>query len=433
MATHAAVREQVRRIRRRIPKAQKLADLLEYLVEESLAGRQVTLQSVGEGFFGYTPEELKPELEAGKDNRPSHPRVYLRNLRRRLIEYYADADSNDFVHISLVGEGNYNPVIQARFEEISAGDRAKLRRANERRELRTAAGFEEGIGLLEQVIAEYPEHPVVCARLAEFHSLRVMHAVVSPRPDLEKALQYAQIALAKSKRVWEAYAGLGGVYACLDWNWKKAENAFEDALDITGLRFKSLPWYRAFLASQGRFPELIEDLEHVITDLADIGAPLRRNLGIALMFAGDFEQALYHLESAIPHHTAHLYMGMIHAACGEYEKALEQARLARARPGSEYVVPGFLVFALAQAGKRDEAEAELAKIRAASHYFSCFHTAVAHLGLGETERAMDYLEAASDEREFFVLWLSCWPTFRALHGHPRFEALRKRIGLPKPT
>jgi len=442
MPTEAAIREQVRRICRNISPMQ--GRLLRYIVEEFLAGRDLKEFSIAEGFFGYSVEEFFTKASDSKlpcidhsnakktyDERRSNVRVALGNLRKRLVRYYDNADSNDFVHISLATR-SYTPVIRSRFEELTPADRLKMGRANEAREHRTAEGFEEGIRTLQEILVQHPDHPVILGRLAELHSLRTLHAVLPTRPDLESACRYAEAAQAKSKKIWEAYAGLGGAYACLDWDWVKAENAFNEALDIIGIRVKSLPWYRAFLTSQGRFPELIGELEQVISDLADLGPSVRRNLGIAMMFSGDFDQAIPHLESAMPHHTAYLYLGMINEARGEYGTAVDLARMARARPGSEYVVPGFLILALARAGNRDEAVAEFTRLQAAPHYFSWFHRAIALLGLGETDHALDCLERACEEREFFVLWLSCWPTFRELHTHPRFRALLQMIGLPKP-
>ena len=53
-----------------------------------------------------------------------------------------------------------------------------------------------------------------------------------------------------------------------------------------------------------------------------------------------------------------------------------------------------------------------------------------HAGLGEFERALDYLEEAVDERLGAVVMLRRSLAWEAVKDHPRFEALMRRIGFP---
>jgi predicted Zn-dependent protease len=51
-----------------------------------------------------------------------------------------------------------------------------------------------------------------------------------------------------------------------------------------------------------------------------------------------------------------------------------------------------------------------------------------HVGLGERERALEWLERGADAGAY-MLYLGVDPTFRPLYGEPRFQALLKRLGL----
>jgi len=412
--------------------------MLTYTVKERLKGEDVTEKSIAFGCLEYTPEQFYAPTAGGSgpanvtpidiNARKSDARGYMGRLRAKLEEYYGNADSNDFIEIRFE-KGSYNPIITTRFVEIDAADRRKMHEANEARTLRTATGFDKAISLYKEILDRSPEHPVILGRLAELHTLRVMHSVVPALPDLDLAFDYAQRALAKSRKVWEAYAALGGVFTCRDWDAAKASAAFEVALDLVGIRVKSVPWYRAFLMARGHNHELVEELEGVMSDLADIAFGVRRSLGNALMFSGDLAQAEHHLRAVTPHHLAHFYLSVVYEARGEYEKALDEIRVAQSRPDSEYVVPGFLVMMLAKAGKHDEASAEMRNLESASHYTTHFQFAVAHLGLGDVDRALGYLEASADAGEYFVLFLPMWPMFRDLRTHPRFQAIVKRMNL----
>jgi uncharacterized protein HemY len=51
-----------------------------------------------------------------------------------------------------------------------------------------------------------------------------------------------------------------------------------------------------------------------------------------------------------------------------------------------------------------------------------------HAGLGERERALDWLERSLG-REMYAVYLDIDPTFRSLHSEPRFQAMRRRLRL----
>lgn len=56
--------------------------------------------------------------------------------------------------------------------------------------------------------------------------------------------------------------------------------------------------------------------------------------------------------------------------------------------------------------------------------------AVARLGLGERDRALDLLEAAEQERDSRLIFLGQSMLFDELRGEERFEQLVARIGIP---
>jgi hypothetical protein len=55
--------------------------------------------------------------------------------------------------------------------------------------------------------------------------------------------------------------------------------------------------------------------------------------------------------------------------------------------------------------------------------------AYVYTGLGEANRAMDFLEQAYEERAGSVYGIKGSFLFTALHSHPRFRALLQRMNL----
>lgn len=58
-----------------------------------------------------------------------------------------------------------------------------------------------------------------------------------------------------------------------------------------------------------------------------------------------------------------------------------------------------------------------------------FLRASIHHSLGDDDRALDLLELSAQKREAMVLTSRVIPTFQALHGNERFDALCRRMGI----
>ena len=90
-----------------------------------------------------------------------------------------------------------------------------------------------------------------------------------------------------------------------------------------------------------------------------------------------------------------------------------------------------LGYALARAGREDEARAILADLEAERRagYVSPVAFATTLIGLGEHERALDEAERAAADRRGWVVYLRTNPLLDPLRGHPRFEALARAVGV----
>ena len=59
-----------------------------------------------------------------------------------------------------------------------------------------------------------------------------------------------------------------------------------------------------------------------------------------------------------------------------------------------------------------------------------FGYAITHYELGNLDRAIDYLERMLDENVGGVVFIGVDPTLSKLKGHPRYDAVVTRAGLP---
>ena len=54
-----------------------------------------------------------------------------------------------------------------------------------------------------------------------------------------------------------------------------------------------------------------------------------------------------------------------------------------------------------------------------------------HIGLGDTDRAFEWLDKAFEARDWQMALLKVEPIFDDLRSDPRFAALLERVGLPR--
>ncbi len=91
-----------------------------------------------------------------------------------------------------------------------------------------------------------------------------------------------------------------------------------------------------------------------------------------------------------------------------------------------------LAHAQALFGQRAQAREVLAKLTEASRkgYVPSYHFALVYTGLGEKDRAFEWLERAYQERSTVLAYLRLDPRLAPLRDGPRYADLIRRIGFP---
>jgi len=127
----------------------------------------------------------------------------------------------------------------------------------------------------------------------------------------------------------------------------------------------------------------------------------------------------------LPSLARHAYCGRVRFLQGRTAEAIQILETAFNRgvtPGSE--VRGFLGYAYARTGRREEAE----KLAVAT---GPFNQAVIFAGLGDKDRAFEALDRGATAGPFRMGRILTWPELASLRGDPRVKALRKKVGLPE--
>jgi tetratricopeptide (TPR) repeat protein len=161
------------------------------------------------------------------------------------------------------------------------------------------------------------------------------------------------------------------------------------------------------------------------------------NLGVVHYFARRYDDAITQFRETLDLDPAfggaHVMLGRVYVAKGLPDRAVEEFERAKALLGPRPDVVTSTAYVLARAGREREALATLDELRRISKPRdpAPFRIAYVHIGLGDTERAFEWLQKAIEARDWQMGMLKVEPAFDGLRSDPRFAALVERVGLPR--
>jgi len=298
---------------------------------------------------------------------------------------------------------------------------------------RTSEGVTEGIKYFEEAIAADPSYALAYTGLADSYALHIDYRNVPVHEGFEKAKFYARKAIELDDTLAEAHASLAWSLFIYDWDWDGAEKAFRRAIELDPRYATAHQWYAFMLASQGKFDEALLEA-HTAQENDPASVSVRRSLGYTYVYARKYKQAQYHMDRAIAmnptaEETFRL-QGLILTFDKQYAAAERLFREALAlAPESGTYTKVTLAYSLACAGDLAYARqiaAELEEKRKVD-YVSPVEFAMIYIALGDTQRALDWVEKAVDDRRGWSAYLRVHPVLDPLRGEPRYAALVQRM------
>jgi tetratricopeptide (TPR) repeat protein len=124
-------------------------------------------------------------------------------------------------------------------------------------------------------------------------------------------------------------------------------------------------------------------------------------------------------------------LALAYEMLGQREESLATIRKMTA---TDSIYQAFAGALLARLGRRDDAEAILAGMKAQKGYVPSFQLAMLYLGLGQTDDTFRYLEKAYEDRSTNLFdWVSLDPHWAVVRDDPRYRDLLRRLRLPPPA
>jgi len=288
----------------------------------------------------------------------------------------------------------------------------------------------QAIRCYEEALALDPDNADAWSGLAEVYaSLGSWEAGVLPHAEGQsKAMSCAGRALAIDPTVAEAHAAIG--YAVLHYSWDvaSAERSFRSALALNSHCVTAHHWYSHLLAAAGRVDESLQE-SHRCLQLDPMNLLMTVHLAWHHHMAREPSQVVEVAERSVAmdprYHWGHYFLAWGLESLGEQTRALEAAREAVRVAAGNPVMRSLLGRALALAGDVAAARQTAGDIVLAGgpEEKFAYEVALIHLGLGERDEALGWLERARARRSGWMAYLEVDPRLDPLRREPRFQTL----------
>jgi adenylate cyclase len=295
------------------------------------------------------------------------------------------------------------------------------------------AGWTTSIRYYEQALKLDPNYALAYCGLADTYAY--MGGVMMPSKEaVIKEKEFAQKALELDPELPEAHlslaCALGGAF-----DWQNAQIEFDRTLELN----PNLAWayeiYAWFLGGLGRLDEAIAKDTKAI-ELDPLNSFFQAALAYYLYHARRYDDAIVQIRKTLELDPTSTLARHLLGCCllwkGDTAGAIaEFQRTKIIVTGAWY--QGLLGYAYAISGDRPRAEQILRELEelAKRQYVSTTAFATIDLGLGEKEKALDWLEKSYQDQESACWYLKVDPIYDSVRDEPRFRALLTKVGLDK--
>jgi eukaryotic-like serine/threonine-protein kinase len=274
------------------------------------------------------------------------------------------------------------------------------------------------------------------AGLADVYSMLPAFGDAVPAQAFGAARHAASRALALDSTLAEVHTSAGIISVFYDWDWAAAAREFDRALALDSTEPRTHLFHAWYYVAQGQLAAALREVR-TAQQLNPVSPIINARVGSTLYYLRRYDEAAAELRQAVTLDSTNL------GARAELARVLIQQHhyveaIATFPDAFDlqagHLGGGSLGYAYGMAGRRSEAQAterrlaEHARVRRIDPEAFAFVA----LGLGDTARALEWLERGERERSFYLPFIAADPIFAPLHGNPRFQAIVRRLRLRPP-
>jgi serine/threonine protein kinase len=299
----------------------------------------------------------------------------------------------------------------------------------------TEEGFYKAIGYFQQAVEKDPNYALAYVGIAESYVLLGWNSFLPPKDAFPQGKAAAMTALQLDPDLGEAHTPLAAALWLHDWQWPEAQKEFKRSLELNPTYPIANHWHAEYMTTMGRHPEAIAQMKNS-QELDPLSLIINVAIGWAYYMERRYDEALEQLLRTVeldPNFpVTNWALGLLYRAMGRCELAITEGEKGVNLSGGSPLMRAALAHSYGKAGRTKEALqilddlTKLAKQKyVAPHFFAGIH-----IGLGENDRAVGYLEKSYEEHSHWLIYLHVDPSMDDLRDDPRFQNLLNRVGLP---
>jgi tetratricopeptide (TPR) repeat protein len=302
---------------------------------------------------------------------------------------------------------------------------------------RAIANHQKSFEYFQQAVEKDPGYAAAWAALSVAYGIMIDAGLMSTKEALPKERAAATRALELDDNSAEAHAALGGMLQYRDWNWAEAERQFRRAIELNpNLALTHTPLGEG-LAARGKFEEALSEFRRAL-QIAPFDAIENYGITEGLFYARRYDQTIEQGRKA-----SEFFPPLFHGIIGQaYEQKGDSQHAISELQEMVYVAKDLpirpakladLANAYAVFGNKQEASRLLGEMTelSKSKDVSPFAFALVYTGMGDKDRAFEWLQKAYDQRSNDVPWIKADPRMDPLRSDARYKELLLRMGLPE--
>ena len=403
------------------------------------AARELGVRAVVTGRVTQRGDKLSigAELVDTRDNRQLWGERYDRKFADVLaLQEEIAKQISENLRLRLTGEE------QARLGKRATGNpeayQAYLKGFHHARKV-TREGLEKGTEYFRQALALDPNYAPAYAGLAYCYIVWLADWYMPAKEAFPQGKEAALKAVELDASLPEAHTFLAMAKFLYDYDWPGAEQEFRRAIELNPADSTAHHSYGLFLGAMGRFEAGMQEIKRAL-ELDPLSLETNTMLGVHFYYWRRYDEAIKQLRHTLEldsnYFFAEMLLGQAYQQKGQFREAAAAFERARRVAGEAGEAPPEILAGLirshALAGNRAAAMKVLEELKSlmTRRYVSRHDMAIVYLALGEKQQALDWLEKAYEDRNWWMPWLKVEPRFDPLRADPRFVDLLRRVGLP---
>jgi TolB-like protein/Tfp pilus assembly protein PilF len=287
-----------------------------------------------------------------------------------------------------------------------------------------------------QAIQLDPTNAMPYVQLASLYDMLTMDRALAPGDTYLKAKEAAQKAVSLDPTLSIAHRILATAALEYDWDFVEAEKEFKRGVEFCPNGLWAHHLYAHFLLSMGRMEEARAETRRIV-ELDPAGGETIACVSWHDITEHNYEEAEKRASLALslgaPDQLARLTLGWSYLERGRHAEAIPEFQRAVVGWKNAVFPTAALGHAYAVAGQESAAREVLNRLlaRSKTEYVSPYEIAVVYAGLGDKDRAFEWLEKAFEERATLLVYFRMDPRIWSLRSESRFQNLLDRMNFPK--